>query len=88
MYESLNVNSSNPVCQVKWSQKLCLSNEYEYWKNLYNLPFKLTKDTYIHVRWFQVRLIHRILGTNNLLFKMKYILTVPYVAFVIFMMKL
>ena len=36
------------------------------WK--FELPFFLTKDSML--QWFQYRIIHRILGTNRLMFKM------------------
>ena len=39
------------------------------------LPFFITKDSYIHVQWFQNRIIHRILGINNFLYKIKYIVS-------------
>ena len=43
-------------------------NEIE-WNCLFELPFLIIND--VKVQWFQYRLIHRILGTNGLLSKMK-----------------
>ncbi|XP_052778728.1 uncharacterized protein LOC128216195 [Mya arenaria] len=39
------------------------------WKNVYSCVFKCTKDSYI--QWLQLRVLHRILPTNSLLYKMK-----------------
>lgn len=38
------------------------------WKKTLSLPFNIEKDT--NLRWLQVRIIHRILGTNHLLHRM------------------
>ena len=38
------------------------------WKFLNSWVFNLTNDTYL--RWFQTRILHRILATNTLLKKM------------------
>ena len=37
------------------------------WDEIYILPYKISKDT--NLRWFQTRLIHRILSTNKFLCK-------------------
>ena len=37
------------------------------WKEIYCLPFITTKSS--KLQWFQYRIIHRILGTNSLLYK-------------------
>ena len=37
------------------------------WSLVFKVPFTCTVDT--KLRWFQFRLIHRILGTNSFLFK-------------------
>jgi hypothetical protein len=37
------------------------------WKEIYRLPFITTKSS--KLQWFQYRIIHRILGTNSLLYK-------------------
>ena len=34
------------------------------------MPFKITKDS--RIQWFQIRIIHRIIGTNYYLHKIKY----------------
>ena len=52
---------------MKWQNELNLLQNLE-WNKTFSLPFKITRDT--NLRWFQVRINYRILGTNNLLFKM------------------
>lgn len=52
--------------QEKWNQ---LYNDVSLqWKSIYKTTFSLTRATYI--QWFQTRILHQILGTNTLLFKM------------------
>jgi hypothetical protein len=68
IYNSLNSNNAIPTSQKKWSDKLNITFEAKDWKIFYSLPFNLTTDT--KVQWFQVRILHRILGTNDLLYKM------------------
>ena len=51
----------------KWGMELNLSPNF-CWKRIITLPFTSIKDT--NLRWFQFRIIHRILGTNSLLYKM------------------
>ena len=65
IYKILIQNSDIPACQTKWNSEFCNID----WKNVHELVFNLTKDTYI--RWFQCRIVHRILGTKSLMLKMK-----------------
>ena len=51
----------------KWGAELNLGPNF-CWKKILTFPFSLVKDT--NLRWFQFRIIHRTLGTNNLLCKM------------------
>ena len=44
-------------------------NENYNWETKYCNVFKCTNDTYI--QWLQTQIIHRILPTNSLLYKMK-----------------
>ena len=52
---------------AKWETKLNVSFTNLNWMTLCNIPFSSTKDT--RLRWFQFRLVHRILGVNSFLAK-------------------
>ena len=56
-----------PNCQVKWEQNLQV-NEIN-WKTVHQIPFKTCVD--VKLRWFQYRLLNRILATNSFLYKIK-----------------
>ena len=69
LYTILNKNNDQPSVKAKWGIKLnTIINENE-WNCIFELPFLITND--VKVQWFQYRIIHRILGTNSLLNKMK-----------------
>ena len=51
---------------MKWNT--CYSDSDLNWESIYSIIFQITRDTY--TQWFQARIIHRILGTNTLIFKM------------------
>jgi hypothetical protein len=68
MYNILNKNNDTPICKVRWQSKLLLTNLH--WKIIFNNPFYITSDS--SLQWFQVRIIHRLLGTNSFLHKIKY----------------
>ena len=71
LYTILNKNNEKPSVKAKWGIKLnTIINENE-WNCIFELPFLITND--VKVQWFQYRIIHRILGTNSLLNKMKII---------------
>ena len=62
----LKENTEIPTCQAKWNEYF--ADDSIQWKNVHGQVFKKTNNTYI--QWLQTRIIHRILGTNTLLFKM------------------
>ena len=51
----------------KWNNKLHIDYNLSQWSSVFKVSFSCTTDT--KLRWFQFRLIHRILGTNLFLFK-------------------
>ena len=59
-----NKKNINRKCEAKWSQ---LRNCEYNWKHTHSFTFKVTKNS--KLQWFQYRIIHRILGTNNFLSK-------------------
>lgn len=67
MYDQFVLKHVSPTSSVKWQNELDLYPNFE-WKNVLGLVFKITKDT--NLRWFQIRINHRILGTNYLINKM------------------
>ena len=60
-------NKMPTITFEKWGTELNLGPNF-CWKRILTLPFALVKDT--NLRWFQFRILHRILGTNSLLCKM------------------
>ena len=69
MRNILNSDIRNPACKIKWSNVLNIQPTEKEWKQIFSLPFLITNDT--SIQWFQYRINHRILGTNQLLCKMK-----------------
>ena len=67
MYLSLNRKSSIPKSQLRWNG-IFETNEFN-WQLIYNIPAKSCNNTKLH--WFQYRILHRILATNDYLFKCK-----------------
>eukprot|EP00916_Digyalum_oweni_P000719 GHVL01001367.1.p1 GENE.GHVL01001367.1~~GHVL01001367.1.p1 ORF type:complete len:211 (+),score=1.21 GHVL01001367.1:1032-1664(+) len=65
---------ANPAGMNRWSMYFYNLN----WKQIFDKCFKTTKDT--QLRWFQTRLLHRILGVASRLFVQK-ILDSPLCAF-------
>ena len=65
-YDTLVYRSNNIISKSKWIRDLDIN--VLNWKNTYKLPFNILKDT--KLQWFQYKINHRILGTNQLLFKM------------------
>lgn len=65
---SIFINSlhKKPHNELKW--EVDIPDLCQNWKIINNDIFKLTQD--VRLRWFQYRILHRILGTNELLFKM------------------
>ena len=56
-----------PVSQQKWESKLNFIHDEKWWENKYKMIFKLTQD--VKIRWFNYRIIHRLLATNEYLHK-------------------
>jgi exonuclease III len=54
-----------PHSQTKWNKDLTLQDNNVNWKKIYKLPFLITLDT--RLRYFQYKLLHRILPTNKFL---------------------
>ena len=66
MYRLLTYKTVLPKSQTKWNgvfQNIDLN-----WKNIYTVPKVCCKNTKLY--WFQYRILHRILATNDLLNKM------------------
>ena len=68
IHDVLNLNDFHLNSQNKWITELNLQVNFG-WKFVFNLPFYLTKDS--KLQWFQFKIVHRIIGTNNLLSKME-----------------
>ena len=66
MYKLLVYKTVSPKSQAKWDQ--LFQNLELNWKIIYNIPKICCKNTKLH--WFQHRILHRILATNDLLTKM------------------
>ena len=67
MYNELNKNYDEPTSKRRWNEKFNFTDQE--WEKIYNYPFSIIK--YPAIQWFQTRINHNILVTNNLLFKMK-----------------
>ena len=68
LHDKLVIKDRLPSSIIRWQMELN-PNQMLEWSKLLELPFKTTKDT--NLRWLQMRINHRILGTNYLLSKMK-----------------
>ena len=66
MYRLLTYKTVSPKSQTKWDQ--IFPNIDLNWKVIYTVPKVCCKNTKLH--WFQYRILHRILATNDLLVKM------------------
>ena len=58
-------NNETPTSHAKWENEL--GDEEIPWQALHNLPFKCCLGT--NTKWFQFRILHRILATNTFLHK-------------------
>ncbi len=67
MYDIFIQNDSQPTSVRKWNDILNLDDNFN-WNYCFHLPFRSTYDT--HLRFFQYRINHRILGTNSFLLKL------------------
>ena len=66
IYKLLNSKNVTPISQGKWNR--IFENVNLSWKDIYTIPVKCCSNTKVH--WFQYRIIHRIIATNDLLMKM------------------
>ena len=66
MYRVFNTKSITSKTQQKWNNTF--ENVNLNWKMIYKLPTKSCNNTKLH--WFQYRILHRIIYTNDLLFKL------------------
>ena len=66
MYKILNCSKHTLLCEQKWN---IMSAKNYNWKVIHQTPFKTTKSS--KLQWFQYRIIHRILATNDFLHKIK-----------------
>ena len=67
-YKVLISNETKPTSCQRWTTDLNLAASFK-WKKVYLRPFSITKDS--NLIWLQIRIVHKILGTNSLLSKMK-----------------
>ena len=65
IYSTYTFNEEKPTSQNKWNE---IFNNID-WKFTHSFVFKNSRDTYI--QWLLTRIVHRILGTKSLLYKMK-----------------
>lgn len=67
MYKIFNNKEVLIKSKEKWNQ--AFGNITLNWKTIYTLPAKSCSNTKLH--WFQYRIIHRILATNDFLLKLR-----------------
>lgn len=68
-YDIFIKNRETVTGQVKWNKQYHFSEED--WRSIYEMPFAVTKCS--KLQWFQYRINHKILATNNYLFKINII---------------
>ena len=69
IYQLLQDQKVEPKNEAKWKLDLPLGNDDTIWKLVYKTCFFSIQDnSYI---WFQFRVVHRIIGVQNLLYKTK-----------------
>jgi hypothetical protein len=64
VYDVLNSNNERPNCCSKWEQRL---NDDINWHSCF---VNIKKINEVNMKWFQMRIVHRILGTNVVLHRM------------------
>ena len=67
-YILFTIHDCEPFAKRKWHEELLIPGNFN-WKNTYTIPYTVTRDP--NLWWLQFRLIHRILGTNTYLHKLK-----------------
>ena len=68
IYDRFITIDKHPPVVRKWIDTLSITTNM-YWKKIFKMPFKITKDP--QLQWLQFRINNRILGTNYLRKKMK-----------------
>ena len=63
-YDILTKDDNEPKCCSKWTEKLSINLS---WKNVF---FRIHKIREVKLKWFQIRIVHRILATNSVLKEM------------------
>ena len=66
-WSMLNENLLSPSCINAWNKRLVTKIENTTWEKLFILPFKCTQN--IHVKDFQLKIIHRFYASNSLVSK-------------------
>jgi hypothetical protein len=66
-YTLINNSWKKPICEKKWEKEFNIEESKYWWKTQNNIIFKATND--MQIRWFQYRIMHRILATNTFLCK-------------------
>ncbi len=71
VYQTLrdNITTTNLKSEGKWTQKLQLEVDEDFWQDVYTMPRICTKETRLIT--FQYKIATRILPTNKLLYKCK-----------------
>ena len=64
----INIRKVESIYKLKWNKDLTLNIDNLTWKIVLKQIFNTVKDNYLI--WFPYRLIHRILGTKDILCKM------------------
>ena len=67
-YNILNEATCDMKFKTKWNEDLGIEIEKYTWEHFFTVCFKTVQEN--ELIWFQYRLIHRILGTQRLLYKM------------------
>ena len=67
-YENLNKRHLTLIFKQKWHDDLKVDLKDDIWRQLFRICFKTIQDPYF--KWFQYRIMHRILGTHIILHKM------------------
>ena len=71
-YNTLIKCNKIPSGTKKWNS-LFDNIDKQTWDKYYLMPFRVTKNT--KFQWFQYRVIHHILATNSLLFKIRIVIS-------------
>ena len=64
-YENLNERHLTLIFKQKWHDDLKVDLKDDIWRQLFRICFKTIQDPYF--KWFQYRIMHRILGTQIIL---------------------